>query len=266
MIKPKHPVKTYVVSAALVTSVALTPALSESVSAHANVNPSDTDSSIEVSASTLLNKGDSGEAVKSVQSELASQGYYTYNLDGIYGSITKEAVTAFQSDRGLAVDGIVGPETRKALSSSESKIEAETETEAKSDTMTLSSTSGDSAATSNVVSSARNLIGSPYVSGGETPSGFDSSGFINYVFDQNGVELNRTHADMWALDGEHVDSPSVGDVVFFEGTYTSGPSHSGIYIGNNKMIHAGTQETGVETADLGIDYWQNHYLGAKSFD
>ncbi|WP_010529551.1 NlpC/P60 family protein [Lentibacillus jeotgali] len=263
MTKLKHPIKTSVVSTALVTSLAFTPALSENVSAKANANSSDTGSSIEASEMTLLNQGDRGEAVESAQSELASQGYYTYNLDGIFGPITKDAVEDFQSDHGLTVDGIVGPETKQALSSSGSKTEAEPETKTQSETITITSNSSDS----DVVSTAENLVGESYVSGGETPSeGFDSSGFINYVFEQNGTDLSRTHADMWASDGEHVDSPSVGDVVFFEGTYKSGPSHSGIYIGNNKMIHAGTEDTGVATADLDIDYWQNHYLGAKSFD
>lgn len=259
MNKPRHPVKAYVVSTALVTTLAFTPVLSENVSAKANVNSSDTDSSIEVSESTLLNEGDHGEAVKSVQSELASQGYYTYNLDGIFGPITKEAVESLQSDRGLAVDGIVGPETKEALSSSSSGTETES--------MTLSpSSDSDSASESEIVSIAKSLIESPYEFGGETPAGFDSSGFINYVFDQVGIDLSREHSDMWTSDGVAVDSPSAGDVVFFEGTYeTDGASHSGIYIGNGQMIHAGTQETRVETADLSVDYWQNHYLGAKSF-
>src|SRR5699024_3508833 len=265
MIKPKHPIKTYIVSTAIITTLAFTPGLSENVSAKANVNSSGTGSSIEASESTLLNNGDRGGAVKSVQSELASQDYYTYNLDGIYGSITKEAVQDFQSDHGLAVDGIAGPKTKEALSSSATEPEVETETQ--TETMTLSSTSGDSASDSDFVATAQSLVGESYTSGGETPSeGFDSSGFINYVFEQNGTDLSRTHAQMWASDGEKVDSPSVGDVVFFEETYTSGPSHSGVYIGNDKMIHAGTEATGVEVTDLNIDYWENRYIGAKSFD
>ena len=72
---------------------------------------------------------------------------------------------------------------------------------------------------------------------------------------------------MWANDGQHVDSPSVGDVVFFENTYKSGVSHSGIYLGNNQMIHAGTPETGVEvtTPSAWEYYWADKYIGAKRF-
>src|SRR5699024_910948 len=97
--------------------------------------------------------------------------------------------------------------------------------------------------------------------------GFDSSGFINYVFEQQGVNLSRTHAAMWANDGEQVDNPQPGDVVFFEGTNGSGVSHSGIYIGNNQMIHAGTEDTGVEVTspESWNYYWADHYIGAKRF-
>ncbi|WP_217994042.1 peptidoglycan-binding protein [Lentibacillus sp. CBA3610] len=194
MTKFKQPIKMSVVSTAFVTSLAFTPALSEDVSAKANVDSSDTGSAIEASETTLLNQGDRGEAVKSVQSELASQGYYTYNLDGIFGPITKDAVEGFQSDHGLTVDGIAGPKTKKALSSSGNQTEAETKIEKQTDTMTLNSTS--SASGSEVVSIAESLIGSDYAFGGTTPDGFDSSGFINYVFDQVGVDLSREHSDM----------------------------------------------------------------------
>ncbi|ALX48528.1 C40 family peptidase [Lentibacillus amyloliquefaciens] len=268
MTKLNHPIRTSVVSTALVASLAFTPALGENVSAKANASSSDAGSSVEASETSLLKQGDRSEAVESVQSELASQGYYTYNLDGIYGPITKDAVEDFQSDNGLAVDGIVGPETKGALSLSGDQTEAKSETETQPETMNLNSTSSGSPSDSDVVATAESLIGESYTFGGETPSeGFDSSGFINYVFEQNGINLSREHADMWTSDGEHVDSPSVGDVVFFEATYDKeGASHSGIYIGNNQMIHAGTEETGVEVADMNIDYWQDRYLGAKSFD
>src|SRR5699024_6497477 len=84
------------------------------------------------------------------------------------------------------------------------------------------------------IDTAKSLIGSDYVSGGETPEGFDSSGFINYVFKQQGISLSRTHAGMWANDGVFVENGDLqrGDVVFFANTYKSGVSHSGIYIGN----------------------------------
>ncbi len=60
-------------------------------------------------------KGDSASNIRLVQTRLANLGYYTYKIDGIWGSRTKSAVKKFQKDYGLVVDGIVGARTEKAL-------------------------------------------------------------------------------------------------------------------------------------------------------
>src|SRR5690606_4904057 len=103
-------------------------------------------------------------------------------------------------------------------------------------------------------------IGVPYVWGGTTPKGFDCSGFIQYVFKKQNVNLPRTVSQMWNA-GKTVSKPQVGDIVFYE-TYKKGPSHAGIYIGNNKFIQAGTS-TGVTITDMNNSYWKPRYLGAK---
>lgn len=265
MYKTKLSVRKYVVSSALVTSLAFTPVLSDGAFAKADPSTEDTNTSVSDNQqveTSFLDKGDRGQQVEALQAELGTLGYYTYNLDGIFGPITEEAVKDFQSDQGLAVDGIAGPNTLAALNST-------ADNEATTETATVSldaDTSPEDAAasSSDVVSIAESVIGTPYVWGGTTPEGFDSSGFIQYVFAQAGVDLDRKESDMWLNNGVQVDSPSVGDVIFFEGTYnTEGASHSGIYIGDNKMIHAGSE--GVEVSDITIDYWQDHYLGVKSF-
>ncbi|MFG6149203.1 C40 family peptidase [Halobacillus sp. B23F22_1] len=258
MVKSSQSVRKYVISSALVTTLALTPVLTENVSAKADPTATESGSSAETS---ILSNGDQGDDVKAVQTDLEAEGYYTSTLDGIFGPLTEDAVRDFQADQGLAVDGLVGPETESALSNLEESTTEETTTE---EPTTEEPSSDESASQSDVVSIAEDQIGTPYVWGGTTPDGFDSSGFILYVFDQVGIDLNRKESDMWLYDGERVESPSVGDVVFFEGTYnTEGASHSGIYIGDNKMIHSGSN--GVEVADMSIDYWQDHYLGVKSF-
>ncbi|SDJ08628.1 C40 family peptidase [Salimicrobium halophilum] len=248
-----RPFRKYVVSAALVTSIAFTPLVGTSVSAQSNAPSDNTATQVQ---SNLLTQGDRGQAVSSLQSELSQQGYYTYSVDGIYGPITKNAVMSFQADQGLAVDGIAGPRTKAALGSGSAAT-------ASSQTEPVAVDTSASAGNSEIVAAAENLLGIPYQYGGTTRAALDSSGFINETFEQVGVDVSRTHAGIWANNGTHVSSPSVGDVVFFEGTYdTAGPSHSGIYIGDNQMIHAGSG--GVEVSNMGIDYWQNHYIGAKS--
>ena len=298
MFKINHSVKKYIVSTFFVTSLVFTPIFSGSILAYGgpdteaetsqnngNNAPVSTDvKEVEENkapvSTKIISKGDRGEDVRTLQAELQKSGY-TANPDGIFGSETEEAVKNLQFDEGIAVDGIAGPDTNNALSisassgndtsndngstSNEVTIQETTEEDAPN-AQTASFTVDSSApAQSDVVSTAQSLVGSPYAPAGTTPAGFDSSGFINYVFKSAGVDLNRTHAAMWENNGVHVDSPSIGDVVFFENTYKPGVTHSGIYIGNNQMIHAGTSATGVEVTSMAIDYWDSRYIGAKSF-
>ena len=255
MYKSRSSVRKYVISSALMATVAFSPVLSDG--AFAKV---DSDAIVQNDSSSsetaYMDKGDRGVDVTALQTELDSLGYYTYEVDGIFGQITEDAVEDFQADKGLSVDGIAGPEVMDALFTI---TKDSTAIETSSDDSPTESVSQ-----SDVVSTAKSLIGTPYVWGGTSPDGFDSSGFIQYVFDQAGVDLSRTERDMWKFDGTQVDSPSIGDVVFFEDTYdVEGASHSGIYIGDNKIIHAGSD--GVQESDLSYDFWQDHYLGVKSF-
>ncbi|WP_042459451.1 C40 family peptidase [Neobacillus dielmonensis] len=111
-----------------------------------------------------------------------------------------------------------------------------------------------------VIAEAQKYIGSPYKWAGNTPDGFDCSGYTKYVFDKVGISLPRTAATQWDATTP-VSSPSVGDLVFFQ-TYKVGPSHVGIYLGNNKFISAAS--TGVVISDMTSTYWKTRYLGAKS--
>jgi cell wall-associated NlpC family hydrolase len=113
-----------------------------------------------------------------------------------------------------------------------------------------------------VVAAAMKLKGTPYRFGGTTPKAFDCSGFVWYVFDQQGIRLPRT-ADRQFETGRTVAVRELqpGDVVFFT-TYEKGASHCGIYIGQGKFVHASSSR-GVSVAGLADSYWKARYLGAR---
>ncbi|WP_182102715.1 C40 family peptidase [Niallia taxi] len=112
-----------------------------------------------------------------------------------------------------------------------------------------------------LIAEGKKYIGVPYVWGGSSPSGFDCSGFLNYVYNKAGVSIPRTVETIWAA-GTSVSSPQKGDIVFFT-TYKSGPSHAGIYLGDGTFLHAGST-TGVTITSMNNSYWKARYLGAKS--
>lgn len=114
-----------------------------------------------------------------------------------------------------------------------------------------------------IIATARNYIGVPYVWGGTSPSGFDCSGFVYYVFKQHGITLNRTTATQYS-HGTYVSKSNLqpGDLVFFQNTYTTGISHIGIYIGSGQFIHASSSK-GVTISSLSNSYWSSHYYGAR---
>ncbi|WP_066290247.1 C40 family peptidase [Bacillus sp. FJAT-29937] len=117
----------------------------------------------------------------------------------------------------------------------------------------------------NLIEYSRNLIGIPYVYGGESTSGFDCSGFLSYVYSHFGVNLPRISTDQYHA-GKPVDKADLvpGDAVFFI-TVGNRVSHSGIYIGDNQFIHADSTR-GIKISNLSTEsYWKNRYAGAKRF-
>lgn len=113
-----------------------------------------------------------------------------------------------------------------------------------------------------VITTCRSYMGVPYVWGGEDPSGFDCSGYIQYVFGKHGIHLPRT-ADIQFNVGTVVKrgDEKPGDLVFFE-TYYPGPSHVGVYLGRDYFIHASSSR-GVTIDRLSSDFFGQRYLGAK---
>ncbi|MFD1706843.1 LysM peptidoglycan-binding domain-containing protein [Siminovitchia sediminis] len=115
----------------------------------------------------------------------------------------------------------------------------------------------------NVISVAKQQLGTKYAWGGTSPSGFDCSGFIYYVFKQAGHNISRTSTEGYYNRSYYISSPQPGDLVFFKNTYKKGISHMGVYLGGNQFIHAGNN--GVEIASLNNSYWKSKFDGYKKF-
>ncbi len=126
-----------------------------------------------------------------------------------------------------------------------------------------SSNTGTSTTGSQIVTTAKKYIGVPYVWGGSTPSGFDCSGFTQYVFKAHGITLPRTTKQQYAA-GTSVSKSELkqGDLVFFDNTYTTGISHVGIYVGDGQFIHSSSSKGIIITA-LSNSYWASRYYGAR---
>lgn len=228
------------------------------------------------SAASALTMGAHGPEVVELQQQLQRTGYRITSVDGIFGKETKRAVLEFQRDQHMKITGTVDRSTWRALkkapnSAHGAAITADAQQAEKYPLPTAGSQRNvpesqpflASAKVNALLATAKKYIGVPYKFGGNTPKAFDCSGYLEYVFAQNGMKIPRTADEQYKL-GRRTTSVSQlvpGDLVFFT-TYEPGASHCGIYLGGGKFIHASSSH-GIRIDELSNSYWQPRYYGGK---
>nr|WP_207888347.1 C40 family peptidase [Pseudomonas sp. 30_B] len=123
--------------------------------------------------------------------------------------------------------------------------------------------------TTRIVARAHELIGEPYRWGGESlEEGFDCSGLLVYLYDSiANRKLPRTTASMIAQRGNEVDRDELrpGDAVFFNHNGSGQTRHVGLYIGEQRFIHAPSTGKTIRIDSLDNSYWQRSYTTARRF-
>ena len=113
-----------------------------------------------------------------------------------------------------------------------------------------------------LVERAKTAIGTPYVRGGTSMSGFDCSGFVQWAYKSVGVKLPRTAREQSVLGTPiDFDEMEAGDIVAFR--HPRRGYHTGIYVGDGKFIHSPRRGKTVEITSLNDPYFSSTFLGAR---
>ena len=225
-----------------------------------------------VLASPTLKRNSHGHDVLLLQQKLRNIGYSIKSTDGVFGEETERAVEEFQRDQKLKVTGIVTNATWRALKNVKERKPGAAkkpspavvpEPVPRGKTVINNTLILEKSKVKNLIATAKKYIGTPYRFGGTTPKAFDCSGYLQYVFAQNGITIPRLADEQYLLGKSTKSAKQLvpGDLVFFS-TYESGASHSGIYLGDGKFIHVSSSK-GVRIDELSSDYWRVRYYGGK---
>jgi len=118
-----------------------------------------------------------------------------------------------------------------------------------------------------LIDTALSFRGTRYRNGGSDPSGFDCSGFTQWVFAQYGVALPREVTDQFTVGKKirNEDDLRPGDLVFFH-TVSRGASHVGIYVADDQFVHAPSSKGVVRVEHLSSSYWSPRFVGGRRLD
>lgn len=181
----------------------------------------------------------------------------TFNGGNGYIASNLLSTTTSQTSRGSSV-----PRTGTTTTSqtNEQDTSSSTSTISSNTTSDESSNVATSSKGADVLAYAMKFVGYPYVYGGSSTSGFDCSGFTQYVYKNFGVTLNRT-ASAQSANGTAVSRSNLqlGDLVMFG----SPINHVGIYAGGGRIVHAANPSRGVTTDTINSGYYNTNYVCAR---
>lgn len=200
-----------------------------------------------------LSFGEKSMDVKLVQEVLLHYDYYHGAVDSIFGPLTEQAIEEYR-------ESVTTSEADQVATKTSSEPVKTDEINETTETKKLEVVQNNASITNH----AKSFLGTPYVWGGTSPEGFDCSGYIQYLYEEQNITIPRTVREIWNFSTP-IETPSIGDLVFFE-TYQAGPSHMGIYLGNDEFIHAGTSNGVVINDYKNDEYWSTRYLGAKRIE
>ena len=112
-----------------------------------------------------------------------------------------------------------------------------------------------------IIRTAEKYVGVRYKFGGDTPRGFDCSGYTKYIYKVNGIDLPHSAGQQYSCGRRvGIKNAKPGDLVFFR-IYGRKISHVGVYAGNYRFLHAPRRGKRVSYEDIRTDYWRKRYAG-----
>lgn len=220
---------------------------------------------INADSSNTLKAGITSQKVLEFKENLNKLGYIEKtSISDVLDDATIVAVKNFQKEYGITEDGIVDEETQKIMEIALVQDEIIKNGKPEDKESELS----NRGAIRRMTTLASKYAGVRYVRGGESPKGFDCSGLTQFVYDQMGLNIQRTTSDQFN-QGKPVPKSDLqpGDLVFFRKSKSnvSRIQHVGIYLGNNQFVHASSSKHKVVIADFNEYCGWSNYAGARRF-